>query len=81
MFLIHCGNSKNYDDTFHNIPLNKNGASYGDTKECKSGEMIDMIKYRFYNNLIEEEFSDTEELELCQMCSMQERCGDLRFRF
>lgn len=56
--------------------------SYGDTStvRCKSGEIIDLISYKFYNNLTkEEEFSESEEFELYQKCSMEERCTDLRF--
>lgn len=81
VFLISSGNSNNSYDAFHYIPLNQSGMSYGDTNttRCKHGEMIDLIAYKFYNNPTFEEFSATEELELHQMCSMQERCANLRF--
>ena len=56
--------------------------SYDDTNtaRCEKGQMIDLISYKFDNNLTKNEFSDTEELELYQMCSMQEQCDRLLFR-
>ena len=81
VFLVNYCNSKTNNGLFHYIPLNKNGMSYNSTNSsmCKSGQKIDLISYTFQNNVIEEAFSDTEQLELYRKCSYRERCTNLRF--